>query len=252
MANRNESVGLLGMLDTSITDTQVGQLNTLTEAFMAAMGRTTDPTYNIVFDGDSHTVWYLAKLMRRCDWNLQKMGYEYLSLGASGKTLATCVTQYAGSIAIYYNYKTWFTKNTLILWASTNDIEAGTAVATITGNLTSYVTSAHATGWKVIVIPTMSRNYTAGGIGALQKKLNACLVNDFIYAGSTGADHVMTLPTQFYTPRTDYGSDAAFQTAWDALNNNTTYYDADRVHLKESAYGIIADTLTPVVQLSVA
>lgn len=252
MANRNESVGLLGMLDTSITDTQVGQLNTLVESFMTAMGRTTDPNKNIVFDGDSHTVWYLAKLMRRVDWNLQKMGYEYLSLGASGKTLATCVSQYAGSIAIYYNYKTWFTKNRLILWAGTNDIEAGTAVATILANYSTYISAAQATGYEVILIPQISRNYTASGIGALQKKLNACLVNDAIFAGSTGANEVVTLPAQFYTPRTDYGSDAAFQTAWDALNNNTTYYDVDRVHLKESAYGIIADTLTPVIQISVA
>lgn len=247
MPNRNDSVGLLVMYGSGLTDAQCIQECTDSEAFMLAMGRTVDPTHNVVIDGDSHTVYYLSKLARRMDWNLQKLGFEFLPLGASGKTLATCVTQYAGSIAIYYNHRAWYTKNTLFLWASTNDIEAGTAVATITGNLDTYVASAQATGFTIALIPTMSRNYTAAGIGALQKKLNAASVNDHIIGGLTGADYVIEFPNTvsgdsvFYTPRTNYGSDAAFQTAWDALNNNTTYFDADRVHLKDTAYSLIAN-----------
>jgi len=237
MPNRNDSVGLLVMYGAGLTDAQAIQECTDSETFMSEMYRATDPTINVTVDGDSHSVYWLSKLVRRCDWNLKTLGYEFLPLGVSGSTMAQKDTNYAGSIAIYYNYKTWLTKNILVIWAGTNDIFNGVAIATVKASLTSYVTKAHATGWTVVVIPTMVRD----DFSTTQKYLDASEYTTWIQAGSSGADYVVAFPgvdgsnnSPYFTPRANHASDAAYKIACDALANNLTYFIADGVHLTEA------------------
>lgn len=98
-------------------------------------------------------------------------------------------------------------KNFLILEGATNDIAIGTAPATVYSSITSYVSQAHATGYKIAVWTMLSRS----GFDTQKNTLNA-----LIKANAAGADAIVDFSG------TLLGCDGCF--------SNGTYFNPDGLH----------------------
>jgi hypothetical protein len=106
-------------------------------------------------------------------------------------------------------------KNLLILpFSCTNDIQNGQTPAQCLTNMTTYITTAHATGWKVIVTPELSRQTTSSP--SLDGKLQ--IMSSLILANSEGADAIVVL-------------NGSITNAGSSLNTNL--FNADQIHPTE-------------------
>ena len=177
----------------------------------------------IAIDGDSITEGYgstfLQNRPRQLAALLSRPALVY-DKGYYGTLLATRVTNYAADVAPLYNASA--TNNLLEIFAGTNDNDgtntAGTAIYT---NLTSYVTAAHSTGWKVLVGTMLPRNGWSANQTTEQLAFNV-----LVRANAAGADAVI-----------DYAADP---TMGNASNVTNTLYYIDGVHPTTLGYGYLA------------
>ena len=125
--------------------------------------------------------------------------------GVSGETMATMLANYPTNIAPLFQPSA--TKNVLALEACTNDLDAARTPAQCYADMTSYVTLAHATGWKVVIWTMLSN----GNIETQRQALNTLII-----ANTAGADGII-----------NYNSTALGQ-----VNGytNPTWFQADHVH----------------------
>lgn len=133
----------------------------------------------------------------------------------------------------------------LIAWGGTNDLYFGASAATTYSRIVTYATARKAAGWRVIILSILPRS---AGIPpptfeADRQTVNAALLADFptatahtnITRGGAYADFLINI-----------GADTTIGEAGDELN--TTYY-ADRVHLTNAGYAIVADYVKKAIQL---
>lgn len=118
----------------------------------------------------------------------------------------------------------------LIVWGGTNDINGGDSGATAYTDLKTYVANRAATGkYSTITVLTCIQR-GSGGLETAINDYNALIRTgiqpggDLLAAGATRIVDVAALPQ--------------FDTAADTAN--ATYYDADRIHLKDAGYALIA------------
>lgn len=135
------------------------------------------------------------------------------------------------------------TKKILVVWAGTNDITLGGHTGTTAhSDLSTYCLARKAAipGLKIIVLPMIPRLYSAyGGVQPSQAQSDTYRgdLNTAMAAGYTSyADAYVNLL-----------ADGAFNANADYLD--TTYYDADGVHLNDTGYQRVADLVDPVLQL---
>lgn len=139
--------------------------------------------------------------------------YNVLNFGVGGMTLAQMVTAYPTQVKP--NYAVGFI-NVICLWGGTNDFAInGSTPAAVEALLASYVSMAHATGFKVVVATMIARtgNNPVGG-----ETLNADknTYNTYILANSYGADGLVDLTG------TNLGCDGC--------ENNATWFQSGGVH----------------------
>lgn len=135
--------------------------------------------------------------------------YVIHNVAVPGETLATMVANYSANVAPFFKVGH---KNLIVLWGGTNDIEQGATPATTYSRLTTYVSQAHATGFKVIVTTMLSRGVPGNGNFDAQK--NA--LNALIFANTAGADGIVSFVN------TPGGCDGCYA--------NTFWFGADEVH----------------------
>jgi lysophospholipase L1-like esterase len=201
-------------------------------------------TRQIVCDGDSLTygynstdTFYGATLLNSYPYQMatDNPGWMIFNNGIASETLATMNTNAAANVDAFYDATT-YAKNHVVIWGGTNDLVLnGDSAATLEGRITTYVNARHAVGWKVVIVPIMDRTgFTA------QNRTDAGTVNTWIAAGSSGADAVVTLPSQL-----------AGTSPW---TGNPTYWDTDHTHLSVSGYtaikAAIEAALSPAVTAS--
>lgn len=238
---RKDQIGLALMIDSAITDGQVTQLNTDIAALMTALGRG-GVTKRVVFTGDSQSTYWNNKVVRRMDWvvNVQRMEsgaitnceHEFYPVGVSGQTLATINTNYASAGKEASYYKASRSQNVIFVWAATNDISAGATLGDLQTRFQAFCTAAQATGFLVVAMPTMARNFSSDST----KTLLISSYNVWLEANwSTYADAYTGFPAggNYFQPRSDFGSDAAYITANNSIAANTTYF-IDNTHLTEA------------------
>lgn len=148
-----------------------------------------------------------------------------VNLGVGGQTIQQMETDAATQIDPTYN--TNRIKNILSAWGGTNDIIFGADDTTTYNRIVTYCTNRRAAGWKVVISDIIARgNFTA------QMNTYKASVNSQIAANwTTFADAFVQL-----------SADSRLQNP-----NDTTYYDADTVHLTTTGYGVVASLIAPQV-----
>lgn len=245
----NNTIGSICYYTRSLTPTEVAAENASWAAFATAMKRTGTYQATVLLDGDSHTVYHNAALMRRIMWNMKDYEINHVDIGVSGQTMVNMISNDATNL--YPRIINGNGVHYLIVGGNTNDISGGTSAATAYANLQTYINDAktNAAGkgvtLKAICIPLFNRLYT----GDDAKIIAQSDYNDLVRAGWSGfADFFVEIPEPYSSKRSDYGSDAAYITAVRAFANNTTYF-MDGTHLVDGTLGYpsIADLITPVI-----
>lgn len=239
-----------GSFGSGLTASQETGINTVLSTWQTSMQRLDNSvhTKQIILDGNSHTVYWFAKMMRTIEYNTIVSGWKYSNFGVSGQKTTDMSADYATEIAPLYNGS--LSKNILIAIELTNDWHTTTNnEATVKSNFASYVSTAQATGFSVIVSPMMCRAFSgnAKGLSATDYNLGIDSINQWLLSGGSGANHVTPINPNTFIARSDYGSDAAYNTAVAALLANTSVF-YDQIHLTENEYKTWGDQLTAAVQ----
>lgn len=216
-------------------------LNTNEQATLYNVGNgTTYPTFygsmaRVVFDGNSLTAR---------EPNGQKSSYPaqtllslgdpwragYYNFGVSAQTTADMNTDAATQIDPVSCASC--VKNVCVAWEITNDLFFGASTNTAWNNISTYCSGRRTAGFKVVVLTVLPRSDagTPGDFETKRQGMNAMLRADY----SSFADGLA-----------DVASNSNIGDAGDELN--TTYYNADKVHMTETGYGVVAGIVAPVI-----
>jgi lysophospholipase L1-like esterase len=193
-------------------------------------------TRQVVCDGDSLTFGYTSALtfstpiQTSYPWQMTQANLAWMTQneGVPSQTLATCVTNAAANVDVYYDAVT-FPKSTIVIFAGTNDIVAGSSAVSVESSMSAYVSARQAVGWKVVVVPVLDRASFTAPMEVIRLAVNA-----WINAGSSGANAIVTLPTQL-----------AGTAPWVTY---PAYWDStDQTHLTSLGYGVLAQAVAAAI-----
>lgn len=174
----------------------------------------------VICDGDSLTAGDGLTQVQAYPYQLAdtlgRDNYDVYNLGVGGQTIVEMLADRDRQIVPHYGV---WSGHTVIVWGGTNDLAGGATAETTYTNLASHVNGLMAAGFRVIVLTMVKRGTNA----ALETKRQA--YNGYI-TGTAG-----------WTVY-DVGAMAEFSDA-----TNTTYYQADQIHLTALSYGLIATGL---------
>lgn len=173
-----------------------------------------------VFDGDSITQGYQSTVNRGWTQDLTLPANVRLrNFAQSSATLATLMSQAASVID---PVRIAGDINVLCIFAGTNDIFVNSvAQATVYANLVSYCQTRRAAGWNVVVFTCLPRGGTTATV--------------------YNADIRANWPT-FADGMVDVVSDSRLSDS-----TNTTYFNADGIHLNNTGYAVLAGLAMPVL-----
>ena len=219
-----------------------GNVATISNFTFVNVGAPAGATKNIVFDGDS----IIAANGNGSSNTDPATSFLYVpevtayvtNLGVSSKCVGiTAAAPGGGNIESMLTTGTSVVdtlfvpgiKNILVIFGGTNDLFFSRTPAQAYADLTTYVAARHAAGWKVIIVPAVSR--TATTTPALDAK--EAILTSLILGNSAGADAVVPLPLSLIGP---------------GASLNTNLFSADQTHLTEMAHiGILARAFSGVL-----
>jgi lysophospholipase L1-like esterase len=147
--------------------------------------------------------------------------WEVYNYGVSGQQLATAIGASGDVLAVPLASVRGSTKNVAVLWEGTNDIFLGSRTAAqVWADMQTWCALRRAEGFKTVVLTTIAR-----GAG----NSNVATLNTLIRGTNDGS---------VYDKLADVASLSQFSSS-----SNTTYYQADQVHLTPAGYAIIASTV---------
>ena len=183
----------------------------------------------ILFDGDSTTangnqpIWEHKyptvswRLLGEADWYFYNMGIG----GQTAVQMAADATTHIDPLKGQYGKR-----NVVICFAGTNDLASGTTAANTHTALSGYCSGRKAAGFEVYIVTILPRGTNA----VLLAAISDC--NDLIKANyATYANGIIDL-----TAHTEF-SDAT----------DTTYFDADQIHLTTAGYALLASLVAAAV-----
>jgi lysophospholipase L1-like esterase len=124
---------------------------------------------------------------------------------------------------------------TLVIWGGTNDIAVGGQSASNTYNrLRTFIQNRKATGLyrKIVVVTAIPRADTSTTTNMFA--YNTLIRNNWTTLQADGADALVDLNTL-----AEFNADGDY--------NNTTYYNADKVHLTSTGYGVVATAIKAAI-----
>lgn len=235
ICSRNGGIGssIIEVDDSSITTGVPGIFiqNTTYEIGQASVINTTLPggaTENIVFDGDSiiasngqgspttdpATSFLQLPTATAYVANLG-VASKCLGVGCPAINVGTLQSMVATGTSVIDPLFAVGLKNIVVLFTANNDLAVGGQTpAQVITSMTTYVANRHAAGWKVLVVPSISRTATTNAALDQQEVTLAQL----ILANPMGADAVIKLPINL----TSAGTSA-----------NPNLYNSDQVHPTE-------------------
>jgi lysophospholipase L1-like esterase len=145
------------------------------------------------------------------------------NFGIPNTTLQTMLT---ATGVIFHDLFTG-TQNVCVVWAGTNDIGTGRTPAQAATDLWSYCDLVAGLGYQVVVLTMLSRVDVSN--------VSRASFNALIDAGWAG--HADALADVAASPL--IGGNSAYL--------DTTYYDADGVHLNSTGYGVVAGIVETAV-----
>jgi lysophospholipase L1-like esterase len=178
----------------------------------------------IIFDGDSRSLsklWPSAAVELAFPSGLFAYGKRGVSSWAvSGGSSASALAQVSTITGLFGSGK-----NTVVVWCGVNEGATLTA-AQIYANLKAYCQAITAAGGKAILCSEIDSQANMSWHNTVWPALNA-LIN---------ADH------SFVDGYVNLGADARLQNALD-----TTYFNADKIHLTATGYNVVRDLVYPVI-----
>lgn len=150
--------------------------------------------------------------------------------------LSDVATQISGA------YNGAYSKNVLIVYEITNDMFVGGKIVKVAlDSMKSYVTKTKGYGYKVYVKKSFLRN-PSGSVYNTNTRANLGVdsINTALDTNYVGADGILPVDVTHFIKRSDYASDALYNTACTALLTNSAYF-YDGVHLTEAGYKIESD-----------
>lgn len=184
----------------------------------------------IVFDGDSLSTtgggvtiaqtypYQLIDLLGRNTWD----SYNVAVFGQTTTNLASDASYEYDPLAFSWP------RAILVVWIGTNDISAGDSATTVYNNISAFCSARRAAGWKVVVCTIIARGTFSAGQNTTKGTVNSNIVSNY----TTFADRLC-----------DLAADSRLSNASD-----TTYYNADTVHLNSTGYGVVAALVQTQVQ----
>lgn len=147
--------------------------------------------------------------------------------GVTGKRTSQLITDFPTKIAPYLRVG-----DIVVLWEITNDIGSGGVTAQQAyDNVVTYVNLVRALGAKCVVVGFIARDYVTDAADVITRGF-AC-------------NALLAANPSFYDAFVDIGANAAFDTRSDA--SNTTYYNADKIHLTNVGYDLVATLIEPTI-----
>lgn len=207
-----------------------------------------NPTYDtsrsgITFVGDSLTngtgassaaTAYPGVVMAQTTPTNMTTLYDGVNLGIASRTLAEILA--LAPILPLRDLNTFRAKDIVCLWAGTNDIaQNGNSSASVIANLIVAANLFRATGAKVVGLPPIPREDTLTSMTAPKLAIVKAVSDWFASTGSTYFDVVVPLYNNPNFNSWTFGASSAL---------NTTYYNADKVHLTDTGYAEIANNAT--------
>lgn len=141
---------------------------------------------------------------------------DVVNSGIDSKTLTSMLTE---GVDLVDNVNRQNVQNILLVWAGTNDIGTGSTAVQTHDRLVAYCKARRLAGKKVIVATCIDRLWTTGSDAIRTAYNDLILANWRSY--SDGLAH--------------YAGDPVLGVV--GASNNTTYYNADKLHLKTAGYG---------------
>lgn len=184
----------------------------------------------VIYDGDSRTQGTSSPYPTQAAQvaSLLAKRYGFVNLGVSGQTVLQMSSDAASQIgALYRDY--W--RTIAVAWGGVNDGHAGFDAAAIWTRLQSWAAIVRGLGCKVVLCTEIDDQSTAGAAVSWHSVIWPAL-NTMIRAGwSSIADALV-----------DLGADSRLQDA-----TNTTYFNADKIHLTDTGYGVVASLVAAQV-----
>jgi lysophospholipase L1-like esterase len=254
--NENQEYNIILKADGDVITSEIVGVNTLTytsalyrygmRCGMRLQGATLDDitvksiyerNYNYLLHGDSLTLGtgtgnppvdgYPGQLKALINDNR----YSIMNLGIGGYTFLTLNADAATTVDPYYSAS--YDKNILVIWAGANDTYNQTG-ATVYARLQTYVAARKAANpnIKIVVVTVLPRS-DAGAQPAQEtnrQAFNTLLRGDYSFA------HALA----------DVAADSRIGAA--GASDDTTYFNADKVHLNVSGYGIVMPIIKSAIE----
>lgn len=178
-------------------------------------------TRRVVFDGNSLTTHNASSgVSYRVRDSLINDGIYFTmqNYAISGRSTTVLLSEWGSKVKPYVD-----SNDVVVLWEITNDIASGKTATQAYNNVVSYCDSVQAKGAKAVLCTGIPRNDNVNYWAKIDS------VNQMILADTTIADLVINLNSTTFDARTDA--------------DNTTYYNADKVHLTASGEAAIASLM---------
>lgn len=235
-ASRNQPISYFWVYGSGLTPTQAAQETTDWNTYAAAIGRYNTIGYNIVIDGNSHTVFWRSAFARSIsDSNATYFVAKYHHIGISGQTTTNCLANAAANVDPLYDAS--IAKNFYVCWEATNDISSGLHIDSVKARYQRLCQGRRNVGFKVLAMPSMSRGFS----GDTTKIMNTYYFNEWLAANwASFADDVIDpnegeLGNIFYIKRSSYPNTTTYKDAVLVLTANLTYF-SDPTHLTDIGY----------------
>jgi lysophospholipase L1-like esterase len=177
----------------------------------------------VVCDGDSLTSGLRSTAGNDYPAQMQALYGETatrtLNFGASGQTVVQMQSDAATQID-RFGKRLDGAGPVCVVWGGTNDINGGADSATTITNFTNYCTSRQSAGFRVMACTMIAR----GGFDATKETYRTEFNASVRANWATYADVLC-----------DLAGDSRLSDT-----NDTTYFDADKVHLNDTGYGVVA------------
>jgi len=147
----------------------------------------------------------------------------YFNVATSGQTLSDMTTDAAAQVDPKRDPSQPLCA--VVIWGGTNDIYFGASGATAYSRLVTYCQARQAAGFKVVALTMLPRSNVGVPVGFETDRTT--------FNTSVRADW-----RTFADALADVAADARIGDAGDELD--TTYYDADKVHMNNTGYGVVA------------
>ena len=182
----------------------------------------------VAFDGDSRSVnTFEATCMADAALSTKRLGWDYYAV--SGQRASELNNDVSTQITPLFRSR--LINNVVVVWAGINDGVNGATAAQIWSALQTYCTTVRAAGQKVVLCTEIDGQSaalnTAGWHGTIYPTLNTS-----IRAGWSSVADALA----------DLGNNANLQDA-----TNTTYFNADKVHLTTAGYNIVAGIVAAAI-----